>query len=199
MNNIVDQSIVVSLAPPNFLQDAEQKEEDTDDMEENEVLATSCANLEPSLHNAPITSSENIGNAHGATLMRGERCLNVLNFSTNHAIVEQLLVEPSLDESLSHDDVLVVPCDKDELFDHVSVLHVLEPTTCAENKYVMHIASANDELKLLSSLHTLGYIEFDDLCNLDCLEERLFQYADFLGLLNTLIMLLANMTTMDNI
>ena len=42
----------------------------------------------------------------------------------------------------------------------------------------MHIASANDELKLLSSLHTLGYIEFFDLCNLDCLEERLFRYAD---------------------
>ena len=48
----------------------------------------------------------------------------------------------------------------------------------AENKHVLHIASANDELKLLSSLHTLGYIEFFYLCNLDCLEERLFRYAD---------------------
>ena len=32
-------------------------------MEENEELTTSYANLEPSLHNAPITPAENIGNA----------------------------------------------------------------------------------------------------------------------------------------
>jgi hypothetical protein len=30
----------------------------------------------------------------------------------------------------------------------------------------------------LSSLHTLGYIEFDNLCNLYCLEERIFAHAD---------------------
>jgi hypothetical protein len=30
----------------------------------------------------------------------------------------------------------------------------------------------------LSSLHTLGYIEFDDLCNIDCFEERIFARAD---------------------
>jgi hypothetical protein len=41
----------------------------------------------------------------------------------------------------------------------------------------MHAASKNDELHLLSSLHTLGYIEFDDLCNIDCLEERFFAYT----------------------
>ena len=49
-------------------------------MEENEELTTSYANSEPSLHNAPITPAENIGNAHGPTLMEGENCLNVLNF-----------------------------------------------------------------------------------------------------------------------
>ena len=54
------------------------------------------ANSEPSLHNAPITPAENTGNAHGAILTEGENCLNVLNFSTNHAIIEQLLVDPLL-------------------------------------------------------------------------------------------------------
>ena len=49
---------------------------------------------------------------------------------------------------------------------------------CAENKHVIHIATKTDELKLLSSLNTLGYIEFDVLCNLDCLEESLFKYVD---------------------
>jgi hypothetical protein len=33
---------------------------------------------------------ENIGNAHGATLTEDESCVNVLKFSRNHAIVEQL-------------------------------------------------------------------------------------------------------------
>jgi hypothetical protein len=55
-----------------------------------------------------------------------------------------------------------------------SVLH-----TSAKNKLVKHVASKSDELHLLSSLHTLGYIEFDNLCNLDCLEERIFAHDDF--------------------
>jgi hypothetical protein len=98
----------------------------------------------------------------------------VLNFSTNHALVDQLIVEPSLDLSLSHGDFLDVSCDKDELCGTTSVLHA-----SAENKHLMHVASEYDELHFLSSLHTLCYIEFDDLCNLECLEERLFAYADF--------------------
>ena len=36
-----------------------------------------------------------------------------------------------------------------------------EPIICAENKSFLPIASLHDELKLLSSLNTLGYIEFD--------------------------------------
>jgi hypothetical protein len=82
-------------------------------------------------------------------------------------------VEPYLDLSLSHGDLLDVCCAKDELCATTSVLHA-----SAENKLVMHVASKSDELHLLSSLHTLGYIEFDDLCNLDCLEERIFAHAD---------------------
>jgi hypothetical protein len=129
------QSIVVSLATPNLLQDSEQKQEDKDDMEENEELTSSCENLEPQLHNAPDTSTEDTGNDHGAILTEGETCHNMLNFSTDHAIKEQLLVEPSLDLSLSHDDLLDVSCDKDELFDNASILHVLEPNTSTENKH----------------------------------------------------------------
>ena len=54
VQNIEDQSIVVSLATPNLLQDADQKKEDKNDMEENEELTFSCAGSEPSLHNAPM-------------------------------------------------------------------------------------------------------------------------------------------------
>jgi hypothetical protein len=142
-------------------------------MNKNEKLTSSCANSEPSLHNAPNTPSENIVNVHGATLTEGENCVNMLNFSINHTLFEQLIMEPSLDLSLSHGDFLDVYCDKDAWCATTSVLHA-----SAENKLVMHVSSTSDELHLLSSLHTLGYIEFDDLCNLDCLEESIFAYAD---------------------
>jgi hypothetical protein len=55
----------------------------------------------------------------------------------------------------------------------------LEPKTCAEFEHVNPIATDVDELKLLSFLNMVGYIEFDDLCNLCDLEEKLFVYADF--------------------
>jgi hypothetical protein len=143
-----------------------------------ERTSASFAISEPSLSNDPPTPTTKTGTAHDATLMDGENCLNVLNFSTNHAIIEHLSVEPSLDESLSHAALLDIPCDKDDLVDDASILHALEPNTIAETKHVMDIVSANDEQKLLSSLHTLGCIEFDVLCNLDCLEEQLSKYTD---------------------
>jgi hypothetical protein len=82
-------------------------------------------------------------------------------------------MEPSLDLSLSHGDLLDVSCDKDAWCATTSILHASD-----ENKLVMHVSSRSGELHLLSSLHTLGYIEFNDLCNLDCLEERIFAHAD---------------------
>jgi len=54
---------------------------------------------------------------------------------------------------------------------------VLEPNTCAENKNLLPIAAEKDELKLLSSLNTLGYIEFDTLCALSSLREK-FLYVE---------------------
>jgi hypothetical protein len=41
---------------------------------------------------------------------------------------------------------------------------------CAEIRTFNPITSVYDELKLLSSLNTLGYIQFDVLCNLNTLE-----------------------------
>ena len=49
---------------------------------------------------------------------------------------------------------------------------VLEPNTCVENKHLLSIATERDELKLLSSLNTLGNIEFDTLCALSTLQEK---------------------------
>jgi hypothetical protein len=142
-------------------------------MNENEELTSSYATSEPSFYNASYHPTANTGNVHGATLTEGENCVNMLKFSTNHTLIEQFIMEPSLALSLSHGDLLVVSCDKDAWCITTSVLHA-----SAENKLVLHVASKSDELHLLSSLHNLCYIEFDNLCNLDCLEERIFAYAD---------------------
>ena len=147
-------SIVVSPTVPNLLQDSEQTQEDKDDAKQNEELTTSCTNSEPSSHNAPITPAENmnIGNAHGATLTEGETSLDVCD--ATYVIPMQPLIQ-----------------------EHAICL--LESNICTENRHFLHIASDVDEPKLLSSLSTLGYIEFDVLCNLSYLEEKLFGYADF--------------------
>ena len=109
VNHLEKESVVISLAMPNLLQDNVHKQED--DMEDHEELTTSCANSELTLHNASINIVENIGNAHGATLTEGENYLDVLHFSTHHAITEQLLVEPSLDLCLSQYDSLPIHSD----------------------------------------------------------------------------------------
>jgi hypothetical protein len=44
------------------------------------------------------------------------------------------------------------------------------PVNCAQ---IRTFNGVHDELKLLSSLNTLGYIEFNILCNLNNLEEKL--------------------------
>jgi len=112
---------------------------------------------------------------------------------TIHAISEQSIVEPFSDFPLSKDDCFDVPCDKEELCDNALFIpmpqlvdehdiFVLESSTCAENRLFLPITSAQDELKLFSYLNTLGYIEFDVLCNLNNLKEKLFMNPDFLWL-----------------
>ena len=95
VHHLEEESVVVPLAMTNLLQDNVYERED--DVEENEELTTSCANLEPSLHNAPVTARTDTGSANGATLMEGENCFNVTDLSTNHDTMEQCLVEPSFD------------------------------------------------------------------------------------------------------
>jgi len=180
----LDQSLAIPPTISNLLQDNIQKSEDY--VIQNEVLPTSCKHLEPS-HITPLKNKK--GNAHDAKLIEVESSLDVLNFSTNHAMIEQILVEPSLDLPLSRDDLLVVLSDKADLHDDNYVmpmqplknnhtLCVLELNTCAENRHVIHNDSDVDELKLMFSLNTLGYIEFDVLCNLNYLEEKLYAYTD---------------------
>ena len=120
---------------------------------------------------------------------------DVQNLSTLHANQEQQIVEPEDDSPLSQDELLPVPCDKEDLCVDDSFTHMpqvvnkcdsfgLEPYKCAEEKLFHPITCAQDELKLMSSLNTLGYIEFDILCDLNYLEEKRFAYSELTGLSN---------------
>jgi hypothetical protein len=86
---------------------------------------------------------------------------------------------------LLHDDCTSNSCDKKELCDDSSITYMpqlenkldvvaSDPINCAKIRTFNPITSVHDELKLLSSLNTLGYIEFDVLCNLNNLEEISF-------------------------
>jgi len=83
-------------------------------------------------------------------------------------------VETIANSTLSQDELLDVPYDKEDLCVDASITQMvnnrdtigLEPYKCAEDKSVHSINHAQDELKLLSSLNTLGYIEFNIPCNL---------------------------------
>ena len=93
-------------------------------------------------------------------------------------------MEPTTDFSLSQNELLIVPCDKEELCTDDSFTPMpqvankcdtfgLEPYKCAEDKLFHSITCAQDELNLLFSLNNLGYIEFHILCNLNCLKGKL--------------------------
>ncbi len=122
-------------------------------------------------------------NDNGATATQGMHIYEVPTMSTTYAALEQPMVETIAEILLSQNNLFDVSCDKEELCDaslismpqlvneHVS--SIVEPL-CVEFKHVIHIASENEELKLLSSLNTWGYIQFDDLCPLNCLEKKLF-------------------------
>jgi predicted transcriptional regulator len=95
----------------------------------------------------------------------------------------------NLSYPLLHDDCTSNSCDKKDVCDDSSIIympqleHKLEIVSsnhvnCAEIRTFNPITSVHEELKLLSSLNTLGYIEFDVLCNLNNLEEKLSFSAD---------------------
>jgi hypothetical protein len=108
---------------------------------------------------------------------------NVLNLSTTDAIIEQHLVDTKSKFSLSQNNCSDSACDKKELYDNAFIVpmpqlvnehdaFVLDPSICSENRHFLSIATEKDELKLLSSLNTLGYIEFNTLCALSNLKEK---------------------------
>ena len=116
----------------------------------------------------------------------------VLNLSTTPASLEQSLVEPVAEFPLLQDDYKIVPCDKEKLCDHASLISTTQLVhrhdtsilidTHAEVRCVHCIDSEKEELKIISSLNCLGYIKFDFVCDLNSLENELFQKSGLLYL-----------------
>jgi hypothetical protein len=159
-------------------------------MEENEVLIMSHEVLELSTDLVSTTSAnEREGKDFGVANTHGEYNFDAPDLSTINADVKQPTVEHFSDLSLSQDDCLVVPLDKEELCDNSLIIPLaqlsnqhdasnLESKISAANKHIVTVESIKEEMRLVSSLNTLGYIEFNDLCNLNNLKEKLFMCND---------------------
>jgi hypothetical protein len=93
-------------------------------------------------------------------------------------------VEPVAEFPLLQDDYKIVSCDKEKLCDHASLISTTQLVhghdnsilhdTHAEVRRVHCIDSEKEDLKTISSLNCLGYIEFDFVCDLNSLENELF-------------------------
>jgi hypothetical protein len=112
----------------------------------------------------------NKGNGMCSMISQGEKKIDAPNLSTYHAIADQSILEHISYLPLSHDVCLIVPCDKEELCDDNTIISMpqlenkldsvdSDPIYCVEIRTFNLITSVHEELKLLSSLNTLGYIE----------------------------------------
>jgi hypothetical protein len=115
----------------------------------------------------------------------------MLNLSTTPASLEQSLVKPVTKFPLLQDDYKIVPSDKEKLCDHASLISTTQlvhghdtsilDDTHAELRCVHCVDSEKEELKIIS-LNCLGYIKFDFVCDLNSLENELFQKSGLLYL-----------------
>jgi hypothetical protein len=127
---------------------------------------------------------------HSLSVAPCEPIALVLNLSTTPTSLEKSLVEPVAKFPLLQDDYKIVSCDKEKLCDHASLISTTQlvhghdnsilDDTHAEVRRVHCINSEKEELKIISSLNCLCYIEFDFVCDLNSLENELFQKSGLL-------------------
>jgi hypothetical protein len=127
---------------------------------------------------------------HSLTVAPCEPIALVLNLSTTPTSLEQSLVEPVAGFPSLQDDYKIVPCDKEKLCNHASLISTTQlvhghdnsilDDTHAEVRRVHCIDSEKEELKIISSLNCLCYIELDFVYDLNSLENELFHKPGFL-------------------
>jgi hypothetical protein len=154
-------------------------------------LATQPIEVESEKDKSICAKLNNVNDeTHSLTIAPCEPIALVLNLSTTSASLEQSLVEHVTGFPLLEDDYKIVPCDKEKLCDHASHIsttqlvhgHDNSILDDAEVRCVHCNDSEKEELKIISSINCLGYIEFDFVCHLNSLENELFQKSSLLYL-----------------
>jgi hypothetical protein len=87
----------------------------------DELPCASMNNKEDKLLLPSFPKEAHIGNVWSASDTRGEGHQDQTQLSTYHATRKQQIVEIIADLPLLHGDLLVDPCDKEELRDHTSL------------------------------------------------------------------------------
>jgi hypothetical protein len=138
----------------------EQVQRDVEDKVGRLEASTSCVPLTSATAPAPHASKTSTHFLlHGATSPPSEY-VSASDFENN------LVLETNLADERTDDDTAA----------HVPTSIFVSPT-CSENKLLIHIY-ATDELNLLSSLNTLGHIEFDILCDVCSVERIIFSQTE---------------------
>jgi len=117
VHSLEDTSLVVRPSMSNILHTNQVYEKDTNGITGDDMVAAPNLIQEPSIAVTHIIAEQATKGIEfcSTTLTEGEHSVDVLKFSPNRAILEQLLVETSLDLPLSQDDFLDVPCENDDM------------------------------------------------------------------------------------
>jgi hypothetical protein len=154
-------------------------------LEQNKTDLVAHPIVEESEKGKFICAELNIVNVETHTLVVApcEPITLVLNLFTTPASLEQSLVEHIAEFPLLQDACHIVPCDREELCDHASLIFTTQFVHICDNSFVedtpaevgrVHcIDMEKQELHIISTLNTLGYIDFNVPYNMNCLEERL--------------------------
>jgi hypothetical protein len=128
---------------------------------------------------------------HSLTMAPCEPVALVLNLSTSFASLEQSLVEPIAEFPLLQDYYKIVPRNKEKLCHHASIISTTQLVHGLDNSILddthaevrrVHCNDSEKELKIISSINCLGYIKFDFVCDLNSLDNELFQKSSLLYL-----------------
>jgi hypothetical protein len=89
--------------------------------------------------------------------------------------IHSLKEEPTIASPIIHNILQEVKIkqEKEHIINELDT-YVFDSPTCTEIKHLIHFTCDTNELNLLSSLDTFGYIEYDVPCDLNTVEKRMF-------------------------
>jgi hypothetical protein len=93
-----------------------------------------------------------------------------LNFEI-HSLEEELTIASPIVHNILQE--VRIKQEKEHVINELDT-SVFDSPTCAEIKYLIHVTCDTNELNLLSSIDTFGYIEYDVPCDLNTVEKRMF-------------------------